>query len=114
MEDDDPATVGGYRLAAVLGAGGMGKVYLSFTPGGRPVALKVIRPEFSGDPAFRRRFQQEVRSAQRGQGLFTAPVIDFDTAGARPWLATAYVPGPSLAEAVSTYGALPLRTVCSC
>ncbi|UUU38634.1 serine/threonine-protein kinase [Streptomyces sp. NBC_00162] len=111
LGNDDPPVVGGYRLAAVLGAGGMGKVYLSFTPGGRPVALKVIRPEFSEDPEFRRRFQQEVRSAQRVQGLYTAPVIDFDTDGAQPWLATAYVPGPSLAEAVSTYGALPLRSV---
>ncbi|MEU9081418.1 serine/threonine-protein kinase [Streptomyces sp. NPDC048357] len=111
LRADDPAVVGGYRLAAVLGAGGMGKVYLSFTPGGRPVALKVIRPEFSEDPEFRRRFQREVQSAQRVQGLYTAPVIDFDTDGAQPWLATSYVPGPSLAEAVSTYGALPLRSV---
>lgn len=111
LRDDDPAVVGGYRLVAVLGAGGMGKVYLSYTPGGRPVALKVIRPEFSEDPEFRRRFQEEVRSAQRVQGLYTAPVVDFDTDGARPWLATAYVPGPSLAEAVSAHGALPLRSV---
>ncbi|WP_404953382.1 serine/threonine-protein kinase [Streptomyces sp. 147326] len=111
LKADDPAVVGGYRLAAVLGAGGMGKVYLSFTPGGRPVALKVIRPEFSEDPEFRHRFQREVQSAQRVQGLYTAPVIDFDTEGAQPWLATAYVAGPSLAEAVSAYGALPLRSV---
>lgn len=111
LKPDDPAVVGGYRLAAVLGAGGMGKVYLSYTPGGRPIALKVIRPEFSEDPEFRRRFQQEVHSAQRVQGLYTAPVIDFDTEGAQPWLATAYVPGPSLAHAVSQHGALPLRSV---
>ncbi|MFD7840578.1 serine/threonine-protein kinase, partial [Streptomyces sp. NPDC059761] len=111
LRPDDPATVGGYRLTAVLGAGGMGKVYLSYTPGGRPIALKVIRPEFSEDPEFRRRFQQEVRAAQRVQGLYTAPVIDFDTEGTRPWLATAYVPGPSLAHAVAQYGRLPLRSV---
>ncbi|MCM9077454.1 MULTISPECIES: serine/threonine-protein kinase [Streptomyces] len=108
---DDPAVVGGYRLAAVLGAGGMGKVYLSHTPGGRPIAIKVIRPEFSEDPQFRRRFQQEVRAAERVQGLYTAPVIDSDTEGARPWLATAYVPGPSLAHAVAQHGALPVRSV---
>ncbi|MCX5386528.1 serine/threonine-protein kinase [Streptomyces sp. NBC_00083] len=108
---DDPAVVGGYRLSAVLGSGGMGKVYLTYTPGGRPIALKVIRPEFSEDPEFRRRFQQEVRAAQRVQGLYTAPVIDFDTEGAQPWLATAYVPGPSLAHAVSAHGRLPLRSV---
>ncbi|MFF0504161.1 serine/threonine-protein kinase [Streptomyces fimicarius] len=103
--------VGGYRLAAVLGAGGMGKVYLSYTPGGRPLALKVIRAEFSEDPEFRRCFQQEVRAAQRVQGLYTAPVIDSDTEGAQPWLATAYVPGPSLAHAVARHGGLPLRSV---
>lgn len=108
---DDPTTIAGYRLAAKLGAGGMGKVYLSYTPGGRPVAIKVIRPEFGEDPEFRRRFAQEVQSAQRVQGLFTAPVIDADTDGAQPWLATAYVPGPSLADAVTAHGALPVEAV---
>ncbi|MFE7601694.1 serine/threonine-protein kinase [Streptomyces sp. NPDC057494] len=108
---DDPKTVAGYRLAARLGAGGMGKVYLSYTPGGRAVAIKLIRPEFGEDAEFRRRFAQEVRSAQRVQGLFTAPVIDADPEGAQPWLATAYVPGPSLADAVVAHGALPVETV---
>ena len=111
LAGDDPTTIGGYRLAAKLGAGGMGKVYLSYTPGGRPVAIKVIRPEFGEDAEFRRRFAQEVQSAQRVQGLFTAPVIDADTDGAQPWLATAYVPGPSLADAVVAHGALPVETV---
>ncbi|MFF3212120.1 serine/threonine protein kinase [Streptomyces sp. NPDC002886] len=111
LKADDPEIVGGYRLAAVLGAGGMGKVYLSYTPGGRPIAIKVIRSEFSEDPEFRRRFQQEVRSAERVQGLYTAPVIDSDTEGSQPWLATAYVPGPSLAHAVAHHGALPSRSV---
>ncbi|WP_328764738.1 serine/threonine-protein kinase [Streptomyces sp. NBC_00272] len=111
LAGDDPTTIAGYRLAAKLGAGGMGKVYLSYTPGGRAVAIKVIRPEFGEDPEFRRRFAQEVRSAQRVQGLFTAPVIDADTDGAQPWLATAYVPGPSLADAVVAHGALPVEAV---
>ncbi|MCY0949696.1 serine/threonine-protein kinase [Streptomyces sp. H27-S2] len=111
LAGDDPTTIAGYRLAAKLGAGGMGKVYLSYTPGGRPVAIKVIRPEFGEDPEFRRRFAQEVQSAQRVQGLFTAPVIDADTAGAQPWLATAYVPGPSLSDAVVAHGALPVEAV---
>ncbi|MFI7388104.1 serine/threonine protein kinase [Streptomyces sp. NPDC049813] len=110
LGSDDPPVVGGYRLAAVLGTGGMGKVYLSYTPGGRPIAVKVIRPEFSQDPEFRRRFEQEVTLAQRVQGLYTAPVIDGDTKGKQPWLATAYVPGPSLAHAVGQHGALPLRS----
>ncbi|MFE5211541.1 protein kinase [Streptomyces sp. NPDC056600] len=111
LEADDPTAVGGYRLTARLGAGGMGKVYLSHTPGGRPVALKVIRPEFAEDPEFRRRFAQEVRAAERVQGLYTAPVIDSDTQGPRPWLATAYVPGPTLAAAVAEHGPLPVATV---
>ncbi|MFC5022047.1 serine/threonine-protein kinase, partial [Streptomyces coeruleoprunus] len=111
LEEDDPRAVAGYRLAARLGAGGMGKVYLSYTPGGRPVAIKVIRPDFAQDAEFRRRFAREVQAAQRVQGLYTAPVIDADTDAREPWLATAYVPGPSLADAVQSHGALPVDTV---
>ncbi|WP_217189752.1 serine/threonine-protein kinase [Streptomyces buecherae] len=111
LEGDDPTTVAGYRLSAKLGSGGMGKVYLSYTLGGRAVAIKVIRPEFSEDAEFRRRFRQEVKAAQRVQGLYTAPVIDSDPDGPTPWLATAYVPGPSLAESVAQHGKLPVSTV---
>ncbi|WP_411139073.1 protein kinase domain-containing protein [Streptomyces sp. C10] len=111
LEGDDPRAIAGYRLTARLGSGGMGKVYLSYTPGGRPVAIKVIRPEFSEDAEFRRRFKQEVQSAQRVQGLYTAPVIDSDAEGPSPWLATAYVPGPSLAAAVAGHGKLPVPAV---
>jgi serine/threonine protein kinase len=111
LDDSDPTTVASYRLAARLGSGGMGTVYLSYTPGGHPIALKTIRPELSEDPEFRRRFRQEVQAAQRVQGLYTAPVIDYDTEGDRPWLATAYVPGPSLHSAVAEHGALPVTSV---
>ncbi|MCP9956647.1 serine/threonine-protein kinase [Streptomyces sudanensis] len=111
LEEDDPRSVAGYRLAARLGAGGMGKVYLSYTPGGRPVAIKVIRPDFAQDAEFRRRFAREVQAAQRVQGLYTAPVIDADTDAREPWLATAYVPGPSLADAVRKHGPMPVDTV---
>ncbi|MEU9030934.1 serine/threonine-protein kinase [Streptomyces sp. NPDC048383] len=111
LEVDDPSMVAGYRIVARLGAGGMGKVYLSHTPGGRPVAIKVIRREFSEDPEFRIRFKREVASAQRVQGLFTAPVIDADADGPVPWLATAYVPGPTLAAVVAEHRPLPARTV---
>ncbi|MEV1090658.1 serine/threonine-protein kinase, partial [Streptomyces microflavus] len=111
LEESDPRTVAGYRLTAKLGSGGMGKVYLSYTPGGRPVAIKVIRPDFSEDAEFRRRFQQEVQAAQRVQGLYTAPVIDSDTESAQQWLATAYVPGPSLAAAVAEHGPLPVPAI---
>ncbi|RKE21097.1 serine/threonine-protein kinase [Streptomyces sp. TLI_171] len=112
LHPDDPREVGGYRLFARLGAGGMGRVYLSYTPGGRPVALKVVRPEFAEDGEFRRRFAQEVSSAQRIHGLYTAQVIDSGglDAGA-PWLVTSYVPGPSLQQVVREHGALPVRTV---
>ncbi|MEV6579773.1 serine/threonine-protein kinase [Streptomyces sp. NPDC051582] len=108
---DDPREVGGYRVVARLGAGGMGRVYLAYTPGGRPVALKVVRPELAGDPEFRRRFAREVASAQRIHGLYTAQVVDSGADDPTPWLATAYVPGPSLQQAVHAYGPLPVRTV---
>ncbi|MEU2287593.1 serine/threonine-protein kinase [Streptomyces sp. NPDC013178] len=111
LESGDPTTVAGYRLAARLGSGGMGTVYLSYTPGGHPIALKTIRPELSEDPEFRRRFRQEVQAAQRVQGLYTAPVIDYDTEGTQPWLAAAYVAGPSLASAVADHGPLPVSSV---
>ncbi|MFJ6694865.1 serine/threonine-protein kinase [Streptomyces sp. NPDC091272] len=111
LQEKDPPTVGGYRLVAKLGAGGMGEVYLSHTPGGRAVALKVIRPHLTGDPEFRRRFRLEVRAARQVAALHTAPVIDAETEGDTPWLATAYVPGPSLAEAVTAHGPLPVDSV---
>ncbi|MGW4686289.1 serine/threonine-protein kinase [Streptomyces sp. NPDC004244] len=111
LQGDDPQVVAGYRLAARLGAGGMGRVYLSHTRGGRPVALKVVRPELAGDTAFVRRFRQEVEAARRVRGAYTAELIDADADGTPPWLATLYVPGPSLAEAVARRGPLPVPAV---
>ncbi|MCB5164098.1 serine/threonine protein kinase [Streptomyces bambusae] len=108
---DDPREIGGYRLHARLGAGGMGVVYLAHTPGGRPIALKAVREEFAGDPEFRSRFAQEVASARRIHGLFTAQVVDSGVDARTPWLATAYVPGPSLHQVVRRHGPLPPRTV---
>jgi serine/threonine protein kinase len=108
---DDPAEIGRYRLHARLGAGGMGRVYLAFTPGGRAVALKVMRAELGDDDDFRRRFRQEVDAARRVHGLYTAQVLDADPGAAPPWLVTAYVPGPSLQEAVIRYGPMPVDTV---
>ena len=111
MADDllptDPEWVGPYRLLGRLGAGGMGEVYLARSPGGRLVAVKVIRPELAADPGFRARFAREAAAARTVSGAFTAPVVDADTEAPRPWLATAYVPGPSLAEAVAQRGPLP-------
>jgi hypothetical protein len=111
LEPSDPREIGGYRLRARIGEGGMGRVYFSNTPGGRPVAIKVIKAEYADDPAFRRRFGREIATAQRVQGYYTAPVIDAGPQAPQPWLATAYVPGPSLRETVGTYGPLPVHSV---
>ncbi|MFE5810364.1 serine/threonine-protein kinase [Streptomyces sp. NPDC056491] len=111
LRADDPSTVAGYRIAARIGAGGMGRVYLSHTQGGRPVAIKVVRPELAEDPAFRRRFRREVEAARRVRGAYTAELIDADADGIPPWLATLYVPGPSLSQAVDRRGPLPVPAV---
>ncbi|PWI09487.1 serine/threonine protein kinase [Streptomyces sp. NWU339] len=111
LQDDDPRAVAGYRLAARLGAGGMGRVYLSHTRGGRPVAVKVVRSELADDPAFRQRFGREIKAARRVKGAYTAELIDADADGVPPWLATLYVPGPSLTEAVARRGPLPVPAV---
>ncbi|WP_030715989.1 serine/threonine-protein kinase [Streptomyces sp. NRRL S-237] len=111
LRADDPSTVAGYRIAARLGAGGMGRVYLSHTQGGRPVAIKVVRPELAEDPAFRRRFRREVEAARRVRGAYTAELIDADADATTPWLATLYVPGPSLSQAVTRRGPLPVPAV---
>ncbi|MBH0776491.1 serine/threonine protein kinase [Nocardia bovistercoris] len=101
---DDPRRIGDYRLLGVLGAGGMGRVYLGRNAGGRTVAVKVIRPDLIGDGEFRMRFRREVTAARRVGGAFTAPVLDADVDANPPWLATGYVAGFSLAEAVEQFG----------
>ena len=107
----EPELIGPYRVRGRLGTGGMGRVYLGLSPGGRSVAVKVIRADLAQDAEFRARFRREVAVARKVSGLFTAPVIDADVDGPVPWLATAYVPGPSLADAVSEHGPLPAASV---
>jgi serine/threonine protein kinase len=111
LADDDPREVGPFRLVARIGSGGMGRVYLAHAGGGRELAVKIVRTEFADDAEFRHRFRQEVAAARRVHGAFTAEVVDADTEGERPWLATAYVPGPSLHDAVTTRGPMPARSV---
>ena len=111
LRPDDPAAIGPYRLLGRLGAGGMGNVFLGQSPGGRLVAVKVIRPELADEPGFRIRFAREVAAARHVSGLFTALVVDADADAPVPWLATAYVAGPSLSEAVTEHGPLPVPSV---
>src|ERR1700753_15680 len=104
---DDPRQVSVFRLQSRLGAGGMGRVYLGSSPGGRAVAVKVVHPELARDPEFMRRVRREVEAAESVSGVDTAPVVGAGPDDNPPWLATAYVPGPALAELVSRSGPLP-------
>ncbi|MFJ8692888.1 serine/threonine-protein kinase [Streptomyces roseolilacinus] len=109
---EDPAWIGPYRLLGRLGAGGMGRVYLARSEGGRTVAVKLVLQELARDAEFRQRFAQEVSAARRVGGQWTAPVLDADTGAAVPWVATGYVPGPSLTEVVDRdHGPLPDTSV---
>src|SRR6201996_1125889 len=107
----DPRQVGVYKLVGRLGDGGMGQVFLGVSPGGRPVAVKGIRPELAADPEFLQSFAPEVDAARRVGGFHTAPVVDADPYDDRPWMVTAYIAGPSLQAVVSGAGPLPPAAV---
>jgi peptide/nickel transport system substrate-binding protein len=106
LRASDPRRIGRYTLVARLGAGGMGRVYLGFSPAGRPIAVKVVYQELARDRAFINRFRQEVAAARRVSGAYTAAVVDAGD-GDPPWLATTLVMGPSLDDAVEQQGLLP-------
>ncbi|MFC5289657.1 protein kinase [Actinokineospora guangxiensis] len=110
-ELDSDLSIGPYQVVGRLGGGAMGTVHLARSPGGRLVAVKVARPELAGDPRFRERFRREIEAARAVGGFWTAAVVDADPSAPRPWLATEYVPGPDLHEAVRASGALPPESV---
>ncbi|MBD0707589.1 MULTISPECIES: protein kinase domain-containing protein [unclassified Streptomyces] len=105
-EAEEPEYAGDYRLQANLGAGGMGVVHLASSASGLRLAVKVVHARYAEDPEFRARFRQEVAAARRVSGAFTAPVVDADPDAVRPWMATLYVPGPTLADQVKRNGPL--------
>lgn len=111
LTHDDPVALGPYRLIARLGGGGMGTVYVARSCGGRTVAVKTMHAAIATDPAARTRFRLEVDAARVIGDQFGARVMDADPLGETPWLATEYVLGPPLDEAVEAGGPLPERSV---
>ncbi|GAA5145620.1 hypothetical protein GCM10023321_03790 [Pseudonocardia eucalypti] len=111
LRGEDPAQLGPFWLVGRLGAGGMGQVYLGRTPDGRLAAVKAVHGDLCGDPTFRERFAREIDTASRLRAPWTVPIVAADPHAPRPWLATEYVPGPSLEEYVAHAGPLPAATV---
>src|SRR5690348_9801400 len=103
-EAELPEYAGQYRLDERLGSGGMGVVHLARSGSGLRLAVKVVHAAFAKDPEFRGRFRQEVAAARRVSGAFTAPVVDADPEAERPWMATLFIPGPTLSEQVKQHG----------
>ncbi|MDX2396158.1 serine/threonine protein kinase [Streptomyces sp. DK15] len=110
LRDTDPTHIGAQTLLARIGAGGMGQVYLGRSPGGRLVAIKVIKDEITGHPEALARFRREAETVRAVRSAYTANLIDASLAAPPYWLATEYVAGPTLADAVRDRGALPADT----
>src|ERR1700761_1681373 len=102
-EAERPEYAGRYLLESDLGSGGMGAVHLATSASGLRLAVKIIHSHHASDPEFRARFRQEITAARRVSGAFTAPVVDADPEAERPWMATLYIPGPTLSEQVKEH-----------
>jgi serine/threonine protein kinase len=107
----DPEMIGPYVVLGRLGAGSMGQVYLGRSSAGRLVAVKTIKVELAEEAGFRTRFSQEVAAARKVSGVFTAAVVEADPDADLPWLATAYVPAPTLSRMIQVCDPMPVRTV---
>jgi hypothetical protein len=107
LQSGDVRQIGDYALSGRLGAGGMGEVFFGRSPGGKMVAVKLIHPWFANDIDFRERFRREIEACKKVSGLHTAPVVAADPDASRPWMATAYVLGPTLTEVLATRPTLP-------
>jgi serine/threonine protein kinase len=113
LQAGDPSQIGPYRLVGRLGGGGMGQVFLGLSPGGRKVAVKVMRAELTADAEYRQRFAREVDAGRRVGGFHTAPVVDADPGAEPPWMVTAYIDGPSLHSVVAGSGPLTEEAACA-
>jgi hypothetical protein len=107
LRPHDPVRLGRYALEGVLGAGGMGMVYLGRSPGGRPAAVKVINPFYLDEPEVLARFRREAETLSTLHSPYTAALIDAELGTVPYWIATEYVPGPTLAAAVADDGPYP-------
>ena len=107
----DPEMIGPYVVLGRLGAGSMGQVYLGRSTAGRLVAVKTIKVELAEEAGFRTRFAQEVAAARKVSGVFTAAVVEADPDADLPWLATAFVPAPSLSRMIGACGPMPVAAV---
>ncbi|WP_051065515.1 serine/threonine-protein kinase [Nocardiopsis potens] len=107
LTDGDPRGIGPYRLFASLGAGGMGHVYLAAGADRRHLAVKRVLPNLARDAGFRQRFALEVAAARRVESPHTVRLVDADTGAEQPWLASEFIPGPTLIQHIEENGPLP-------
>ncbi|WP_327725803.1 bifunctional serine/threonine-protein kinase/ABC transporter substrate-binding protein [Streptomyces europaeiscabiei] len=112
LRTTDPSRLGDYRLLRRLGAGGMGVVFLARAPGGAFAAVKVVRASYADDAGFRARFRREIEVARQVDSPWVVPLLGADADAEDPWLATAFVPGPSLTEALEDHGPWSPASVC--